>query len=83
MIEEIKKVYYEINNDFIQKTPFNTQQVRHETIQKILLHLESVFTDDYVFRVLCDETNNTPEIIDNNQLIARVEWRLRKRSEEA
>ena len=29
----------------------------------------------YVQRVTCDETNNTPEVVDNNQMIARLEWK--------
>ena len=32
-------------------------------------------------RIICDETNNTPEVVDNNIMVARVEWRLNKLGE--
>lgn len=79
VIEEIKKLYYQINNDFLNTQPFNTREVRNETKYKIFLPLEEKLGEDYEFRVICDETNNTPEIVDNHQLVAKVEWKRRNR----
>jgi hypothetical protein len=79
--EIIKELYYELNQEFLSTQPFNTPETRHETICKILYPLEDKFTSDIRIRVICDETNNTPELIDNNQLSAKVEWKEGKLGE--
>ncbi len=76
-LKEIKKVYYKLNEDIISNMPLNIEETRVETIHKILQELEPVL-NALVIRVICDESNNTPEVIDNNQMIARVEWRMTK-----
>jgi hypothetical protein len=73
--EIIKKLYYKLNKEFLSTQPFNTKEIRHETICKILYPLEDMFAHGMRIRVICDETNNTSEVIDNNQLVAKVEWK--------
>lgn len=72
-LEVIKKVYYAINNELSGTT--NTPEVRHETTHKILVGLEKELVG-YKIIVTCNETNNTPQVIDNNQLVAKVQWKL-------
>lgn len=74
---EIQRVYEGINSEFIKNPQFNTKETRYFTIQKLLLQLEESL-NVIGLRVICDETNNTPEVMDNNQMIARVEWRYNK-----
>jgi len=75
--EEIQKVYEEINSEFIKNPQFNTKETRNYTIHKLLFQLEASLSVAGL-RIICDETNNSPEVMDNNQMIARVEWRYNK-----
>jgi hypothetical protein len=77
-LEEIKKIYFKINSGFIKEPAFNTKETRYKTIIDLLSLLEEKINHCIGIRVICDESNNTPEVIDNNQMIARVEWRLDK-----
>jgi len=89
-LEIIKDVYYKLNEGFLSEQPYNTEQTRFETIFKLLNLIEIGF-DKLVqeenrfsridVRVICDEENNTPEVIDKNILVARVEWKLNKLDE--
>ena len=89
-LEIIKDVYYKLNEEFLSEQPYNTKQTRFETIWKLMHPIEKRF-DSLVneekrfsnidIRIICDETNNTPEVIDNNILVARVEWKLNKLDE--
>jgi hypothetical protein len=76
-IEEIQKVYEEINSEFIKNPQFNTKETRHYTMHKLLFQLEASLNVAGLI-ITCDETNNSPKVIDNNQMIARVEWRYNK-----
>lgn len=86
----IKDVYYKLNEEFLSEQPSNTKQTRFETIWKLMHPIEKRF-DNLVkeekrfsnidIRIICDEENNTPEVIDKNILVARVEWKLNKLDE--
>jgi hypothetical protein len=89
-LEIIKDVYYKLNEEFLSEQPYNTKQTRFETIWKLMHPIEKRF-DNLVkeekrfsnidIRIICDEENNTPEVIDKNTLVARVEWKLNKLDE--
>ena len=86
----IKDVYYKLNEEFLSEQPYNTKQTRFETIWKLMHPIEKRF-DNLVkeekrfsnidIRIICDETNNPPEVVDDNILVARVEWKLNKLDE--
>ena len=82
-IEEIIEIIYnQLNVGFLKGTSFNTQKTRYETIQLILQHLERNVTElDGVgeWMVICDEALNPPDIIDNNQMVVKVNWRTTDR----
>lgn len=89
-LEIIKDAYYKLNEEFLSKQPYNTKQTRFETIWKLMYPIENRF--DYLvmeekrfsnidIRIICDETNNPPEVVDDNILVARVEWKLNKLDE--
>ena len=85
-LEIIKDVYYKLNEEFLSEQPYNTKQTRFETIWKLTSQLDNLVKEEKRFsnidiRIICDETNNTPEVIDNNILVARVEWKLNKLDE--
>lgn len=69
-------IYLELNNEFLATQPYNSPKTRFETVLKITEQLHSLCVDKLVneFRVIIDETNNTPEVIDNNIMMARIEW---------
>ena len=89
-LEIIKDVYYKLNEEFISKQLYNDSQTRFETIWRLMYPIEKGF-DKLVqeenrssridVRIICDEENNTPEVIDKNILVARVEWKLNKLDE--
>jgi len=53
---------------------FNDEFTRSEFVGVVEPYLRSVQARRgiYDFRVVCDETNNTPEVIDNNEFIATI-----------
>ena len=86
----IKDVYYKLNEELLSRQPSNDEQTRFETIWKLMHPIEKRF-DNLVneekrfsnidIRIICDETNNPPEVVDDNILVARVEWKLNKLDE--
>lgn len=86
-LEIIKSVYYKLNEEILSNQPYNTKQTRFETICK-LMHPIKEGLDNLVkvekrhnnidIRIICDETNNSPEVVDMNIMVARVEWKLNK-----
>lgn len=52
----------------------NTLNTRSKFINRITPYLESIQQKQglYAFKVIMDETNNTPEVIDRNQLIGQI-----------
>jgi len=52
----------------------NTLNTRNKFINRITPYLESIQQKQglYAFKVVMDETNNTPEVIDRNQLIGQI-----------
>jgi hypothetical protein len=89
-LEIIKDVYYKLNEELLSEQPYNNKQTRFETTFKLLNLIERGF-DKLVqeenrfsridVRVICDETNNTPEDIDKNKLVDRVEWKPKHNDE--
>ena len=86
-LEIIKDVYYKLNEEFLSEQPHNTKKTRHETIWKLMYPIEKGFYDlvneekrfsKIDIRIICDETNNTPEVVDDNTMVARVEWKTSK-----
>lgn len=63
----IKDAYERVNNLLLFEN--NTKKNRLKTRELLKILLNFVVND-----IICDETNNTPEIIDNNQMVARVWW---------
>jgi hypothetical protein len=53
------------------------KETRREVIDYILQELDGRL-DAIGIRIIADETNNTPEVIDSQQLVAKVEWRESK-----
>jgi len=75
-LDAIRIIYLELNNEFLATQPYNGPKTRFETVLKITEQLNSLGVDKLVnkFRVIIDETNNTPEVIDNNIMMARIVW---------
>jgi len=67
MLKRIKEVYSILYVYLDRKN--NTPTVRSE-VRKIL----DIFLRYHVDRIICDETNNTPEVVDQNILLVRLEY---------
>jgi len=76
IIEDIKKAYYIVNEKLVSEKSFNDRITRCEVIDSLVDMLQNSKVKQV--RIICDEANNTPEVIDNNQMVARVEWRKNK-----
>lgn len=70
-IKEIRKAYNVVNNYLNGTMSQNVRATRHDAILMFENEIKGQF-DNY--RITCDETNNTPEVIDSNQLALRFEW---------
>lgn len=70
MLDEIKRAHAIVSQYLGNGLTFNTP-VERAKVKEMLQGL--LFWQ--IHRVTCDETNNTPEVIDNNQMIARLEWK--------
>lgn len=70
-MEQIKEAYYTLNQEFLITQPFNTADTRHKTTQALIKLLP------FTTRVICDLANNPPDVIDDNIMIARVEYTRR------
>ena len=68
MIEKVIKIYKTLNNKLIKKGDVVNNQ---ETRNRVAVNLESKLQN---CNVICDETNNTPMLIDGCMCIARVQW---------
>lgn len=74
-IQIIKDAYCEIKDDF--SGFLNTKEIRNKLIAK----LENLLINKlevYGIQIICNETNNNPEVIGNHQMVARVIWTLNK-----
>jgi len=68
MIEKVIKLYKTLNNKLIKKGDvINNNKTRN----RITINLESKLQN---CNVICDETNNTKELVDDCMCIARVQW---------
>jgi len=67
MIDKIIKSYEKLNKSLLRKKPFNNEETRN----KVAVRLESELQ---YCNIICDETNNPPEIVDKCICVARVEW---------
>lgn len=64
MSDKLIKIREELNGEFMNRINYN------DTRKKIIKRIKKEF--DSKVTIICDETNNTPEIIDMNCLVARV-----------
>jgi len=64
--KKIKESYYKINDKILYEC--NDSKTRERI--KILLKKELPFLKN----VICDETNNSPEVLDKQILVARIEY---------
>jgi len=67
MIDKIIKSYEKINKSLLKRQAFNDSKTR----KYIATRLE---TDLQNCNIICDETINSPEIIDKCVCVAKVEW---------
>ena len=72
VLNAIKIIYRELNNEFLATQPYNNPKTRFETVLRITEQLHSLEVNK--FRVIIDETNNPPEVVDGNIMMARIEW---------
>lgn len=71
MVSKINDVYERINSDILSTNPFgviNTRGFRNKIKNMLIDELDDC-------EIVCDETNNPPDVIDNNCLVAKVLWR--------
>lgn len=69
---KVRDVYEQINSDGLIVEKFNTRKFRREF--KILLKKRLMEHGVTHFDIKCDEENNTPEIVEELCLVARVSW---------
>jgi phage tail sheath protein FI len=52
----------------------NTEATRQSFLQEATPYLENLVQKQglYAFRIVMDDSNNTPDVIDNNQLVGQV-----------
>lgn len=67
MIEKIVETYEALNAELLTETPVNNVVTRKRIKTKLETELPNC-------EVICDETNNTPMLIDNCVAIARLSW---------
>lgn len=70
LLDKIREVYERIQNEFLSMSPFGPMNTKEYRLQ-FKERLENEFIGSVV---RCDETNNTPNIIDNHGLVARVSF---------
>lgn len=70
LLNNIQEVYDRIQNEFLSMSPFGPMNTKEYRLQ-FKERLENEFTGS---AVTCDETNNTPNVIDNHGLVARVSF---------
>jgi hypothetical protein len=69
---KVREVYDEINSDGLIVGKFNTRKFRRDF--KILLKKRLMEHGVTHFDIKCDEENNSPEIVEELCLVARVSW---------
>lgn len=67
-LNKINEVYERIQNEFLSMSPFGPMNTKEYRLQ-FKARLENEFIGS---AVTCDETNNTPNVIYNGGLVARV-----------
>jgi hypothetical protein len=70
-LKVIADIYHIVNADMVGK--HNDSKNRYNSTQILLKHLTTRLSD-YKIRVTCDQTLNPPEVVDNNIMVARIEW---------
>jgi len=72
MLIELKSYIGQIGESLVFEP--NTQATRNKFLSQVNPYLESVQQRQglYAFQVIMDETNNTPDVIDRNQLIGSI-----------
>ncbi|MDA3778868.1 MAG: hypothetical protein PF487_01320 [Bacteroidales bacterium] len=67
MIKKIVKSYKKINKSLIKKMVFNDKETRDYVTVRLENDLQNC-------NIICDETNNPPDVVDKCMCIARVSW---------
>lgn len=67
MIEKIIKTYKALNNKLVKKNAVNNKETRYNVAVNLETKLQNC-------NIICDETNNSPDIIDACICMARVQW---------
>ena len=75
MKEKIFKFYEKLNHDFLNSSQFNNKETRDKTRKKLFSYL--ITFDPIDLKVKCDEENNSPDIVDQQCLVAKVSWKER------
>lgn len=71
IVNKLQEIQIFLNKDMYMKFPSKTSR---DSIKKhIEIEISKICND---FNVICDDTNNTYDIIDNGSVIARVSWKI-------
>ena len=72
LLIELKNYFEQIAGGIIFEQ--NSAETRNNFVSKVTPYLESIQQGQglYAFKVVMDETNNTPDVIDRNQLVGQV-----------
>lgn len=72
LLIEIKNYFEQIAGGIIFEQ--NSAETRNNFVSKVTPYLESIQQNQglYAFKVVMDDTNNTPDVIDRNQLVGQV-----------
>lgn len=67
MIEKVIKIYKTLNNKLVKKYAVNNKLTRNSVAVNLETKLQNC-------NIICDETNNNPNIINGCICVARVQW---------
>lgn len=67
MIEKVIKTYKALNNKLVKETAINNKKTRNRVAVQLETKLQNC-------NIICDETNNSPMLIDGCMCIVRVQW---------
>jgi hypothetical protein len=71
MTDETKEIFDKIRKEFgtpIQDILFDKEKIKEQTIQMRKKVIEEIYGLDSSYKIICDETNNTPEDAENGMV---------------
>lgn len=71
-LDDVTKIVEDIVNEYLFE--INNQDMRDHLIRNLYDNLREVHSLGVTYKVICDETNNTPETLNLGQLHARVDY---------